>query len=235
MTWNNSRKIRDMSISENLDSIKQQLPPGITLVAVSKTKPDQEVLEAYHAGHRDFGENKVQAMTARLDHLPGDIRWHMIGHLQSNKVKYIAPFVYLIHGVDSLKLLRVIDREAAKNDRIIDCLLQMYIAEEETKFGLSADELREILTASEINDLKIIRIRGLMGMATFTQNMEQVRKEFQYLRRIFEETKAAFFSRDEDLFDQLSMGMSDDYMIAAEEGSTMVRIGSLIFGPRNYV
>lgn len=234
MTLNKGRKIRDMSISENLDSIKKQLPPGITLVAVSKTKTDEEVLEAYRTGHRDFGENKVQALIARLDHLPADIRWHMIGHLQSNKVKYIAPFVCLIHGVDSLKLLGVINREAAKNDRIIDCLLQMHIAEEETKFGLSDEELREILTSEEFNDLQNIRIRGLMGMATFTQNMEQVRKEFQYLRRIFEETKDAFFSREEDLFDQLSMGMSDDYLIAVEEGSTIVRVGSLIFGPRNY-
>jgi len=223
-----------MRISENLASIKKELPPGVTLVAVSKTKPDRDVIEAYEAGHRDFGENKVQALTARIEHLPGDIRWHMIGHLQSNKVKYIAPVVHMIHGVDSLNLLGVIDKEAVKNNRTIDCLMQLHIAEEETKFGLTEQELYEILGSPEFNDFQNIHIRGLMGMATFTQNREQVRKEFQYLKRIFEKTKADFFSSPGQMFNQLSMGMSDDYLIALEEGSTMVRIGSLIFGPRNY-
>lgn len=223
-----------MSISENLASIKKDLPPGVTLVAVSKTKPDRDVLEAYKAGHRDFGENKVQALAARLDQLPQDIRWHMIGHLQSNKVKYIAPFVHMIHGVDSLKLLSVIEKEAVKNDRVIDCLMQIHIAEEETKFGLTEQELSEILGSPEFNEFQNIHIRGLMGMATFTENMVQVRKEFQYLKCIFEKTKLDFFSAPGQMFDQISMGMSDDYRIAVEEGSTMVRIGSLIFGPRNY-
>ena len=203
-------------------------------MAVSKTKPDEAVREAYNAGHLDFGENKIQSLIARKENLPGDIRWHMIGHLQTNKVKYIASFIHLIHGVDSLKLLNVINKEAGKNERTIDCLLQIHIAEEESKFGLSEEELNSLLSSPEFNDLQNIRIRGLMGMATYTEDLDQVRKEFQYLRRIFDETKSRFFVRDEDQFDQLSMGMSGDYKIAVEEGSSMIRIGSLIFGPRNY-
>ena len=203
-------------------------------MAVSKTKPDEAVMEAYNAGHLDFGENKIQSLIARKENLPGDIRWHMIGHLQTNKVKYIASFIYLILGVDSLKLLNVINKEARKNERTIDCLLQIHIAEEESKFGLSEEELNSLLSSPEFNDLQNIRIRGLMGMATYTEDLDQVRKEFQYLRRIFDETKSRFFVRDEDQFDQLSMGMSGDYKIAVEEGSSMIRIGSLIFGPRNY-
>ena len=224
-----------MSLSENLAHITQDLPGGVTLVAVSKTKPDEMVLEAYQAGHLDFGENKVQSLIARKESaLPLDIRWHFIGHLQTNKVKYIASFVFLIHGVDSLKLLRTINKEALKNERVIDCLMQIHIAEEDTKFGLSQEELREILDAPEFREMKHVRIRGLMGMATYTENMEQVRNEFQFLKRIFEETKARYFSEATDQFNQLSMGMSDDYPIALEEGSTMIRVGSRIFGPRQY-
>lgn len=221
-----------MGVAENLNEIKAWLPGSVTLVAVSKTKPDELVMQAYHAGHRDFGENRVQDLTARQQRLPDDIRWHMIGHLQTNKVKHLAPFVTMIHGVDSLKLLQVIDKEALKQGRIIDCLLQLHIAEEETKFGLSLEELNDLVRTDELADLKNIRIRGLMGMATYTENSEQIRKEFRYLKRIFEALKASRF-KDEPAFDQLSIGMSGDYMLAVEEGSTLVRIGSLIFGSRN--
>ena len=222
-----------MEISENLHAVRSKLPAGVTLVAVSKTKPDEMIMEAYRAGHRDFGENKVQDLAAKQERLPEDIRWHMIGHLQSNKVKYLAPFVHMIHGVDSLRLLGVINREAARHDRVIDCLLQLHIAEEETKFGLSREEAIVLLQSEGYREMMNIRVRGVMGMATYTDDQEQIRGEFQNLNRIFEEMKASFFGGQE-YFDQRSIGMSGDYRIAVEEGSTMVRIGSLIFGARNY-
>jgi pyridoxal phosphate enzyme (YggS family) len=191
------------------------------------------VLEAYEAGQRDFGENKVQDLVARKDRLPADIRWHMIGHLQSNKVKYLVPFVHMIHGVDSLKLLKVLQKEAVKANRIIDCLLQVHIAAEETKFGFSGSELLEPAIRDIFYDPGMIRIRGVMGMATYTENSEQIRQEFRLLNSIFDELKSSFFS-NEASFNQRSFGMSGDFHLAIEEGSTMVRIGSLIFGPRNY-
>jgi len=222
-----------MGTDENLKSLLQQIPDQVTLVAVSKTKPDEMIMEAYRSGHRDFGENKVQDLAAKQERLPEDIRWHMIGHLQSNKVKYLAPFVHLIHGVDSFKLLSVINKEALKNHRIIDCLLQVHIAKEDNKFGLSADEITELLHSELFQDLRNLRIRGVMGMATYTEKSGQIREEFRFLKRIFDELKASFFSQAE-YFDKLSFGMSGDYQLAIEEGSNMVRIGSLIFGPRNY-
>jgi pyridoxal phosphate enzyme (YggS family) len=222
-----------MGIAENLDSIRQELPGHICLVAVSKTKTDEEIMEAYRAGHRDFGENKVQELAAKQERLPGDIRWHMIGHLQSNKVKYLASFIHMIHGVDSLKLLSVIDREGGKNGRVMDCLLQVHIAMEESKFGLTEEELMLLLTSESFLDMKNVRIRGLMGMATYTENSDQIREEFRHLKRIFDRLKDERFG-GQPSFDQLSCGMSGDYPLAIEEGSNMVRIGSLIFGPRNY-
>ena len=201
----------------------------ITLVAVSKTKPVEDILELYELGHRDFGENYAQELADKASRLPKDIRWHFIGHLQTNKVKIIAPFVQLIHGVDSLKLLKEIDKEAVKAGKRIDCLLQVYIAQEETKFGLDEQELQVLLdtNASELHELKNIHIRGLMGMASFTEDMEKVRKEFQYLKKLFDK-----FTIHDSRFTTLSMGMSSDYKVAIEEGSNMVRIGSLLFGER---
>ncbi len=222
-----------MGVAENLQVIKEKVPSNVTLVAVSKTKADEAILEAYQAGHRDFGENKVQDLAAKQERLPADIRWHMIGHLQSNKVKYLAPFVHLLHGVDSLKLLGVINREAEKAGRVIDCLLQIRIALEETKFGLTEEELMLLVRSDAFRDMKHIRIRGLMGMATYTENSKQIREEFNHLKRIFDRLKLAQF-KNQDSFDQLSCGMSGDYQLAIEEGSNLVRIGSLIFGPRNY-
>ncbi len=222
-----------MGIVENLQKLTKQIPDHVTLVAVSKTKPDEMIMEAYQAGHRDFGENKVQDLAARQERLPDDIRWHMIGHLQSNKVKYLTSFVHMIHGVDSLKLLKVINREALKSERVIDCLLQVHIAREETKFGLSRDEVLQMVHSESYGELENIRIRGVMGMASYTENSAQIREEFRQLKRIFEELKASVFASRKQ-FDQLSFGMSDDYQLAVEEGSTMVRIGSLIFGSRNY-
>jgi len=222
-----------MGVAENLQVIKENIPPHVTLVAVSKTKADEVIMEAYQAGHRDFGENKVQDLAAKQERLPADIRWHMIGHLQSNKVKYLAPFVYMLHGVDSLKLLGVINREAEKNKRVIDCLLQLRIALEETKFGLSEEELMQLISSDAFRAMKHIRIRGLMGMATYTENSNQIREEFRHLKLIFDKLKGSKFA-DQESFDQLSCGMSGDYQLAIEEGSNLVRIGSLIFGPRNY-
>ncbi len=222
-----------MGVAENLQVIKEKVPSNVTLVAVSKTKPDEAILEAYQAGHRDFGENKVQDLAAKQERLPADIRWHMIGHLQSNKVKYLAPFVHLLHGVDSLKLLGVINREAEKAGRVIDCLLQIRIALEETKFGLTEEELMLLVRSDAFREMKHIRIRGLMGMATYTENSKQIREEFNHLKRIFDRLKLAQF-KNQDSFDQLSCGMSGDFQLAIEEGSNLVRIGSLIFGPRNY-
>lgn len=217
-----------MSIQENLKIIQSTIPEHVTLVAVSKTKPVEDLQEAYDAGIRDFGENKIQEMCDKYEVLPKDIRWHMIGHVQTNKVKYMAPFVYLIHGVDSLKLLKEINKQAEKNNRVIDVLLQQFIADEETKFGLDEEEIRQIMT-EEIQSLPNIRVVGLMGMATFTDDENQVRNEFKTLKSNFDLLK-----KNHSDVSILSMGMSGDYEMAIEEGSTMVRIGSSIFGNRNY-
>ena len=216
-----------MLIAQNLTEIKSQIPAHVTLVAVSKTKPVADLMEAYDAGQRIFGENKIQEMTDKWEVMPKDIEWHMIGHVQTNKVKYMAPYVSLIHGVDSLKLLQEINKQAAKNNRVIDCLLQIYIAEEESKFGLDEQELEEILSSTEFKQLKNIRIVGLMGMATFTENKNQIEKEFKHLKTIFDKLK----TQNSEL-KTLSMGMSGDYQLAISCGSTMVRIGSSIFGSR---
>ena len=217
-----------MSIASNLNTIKATLPEHVTLVAVSKTKPVSDLIQAYEAGQRIFGENKIQEMTEKWEQMPKDIQWHMIGHVQSNKVKFMAPFVSLIHGVDSLKLLQEINKQALKNNRTIDCLLQIYIAEEESKFGLDEKELNELLTSVEFNELKNIRILGLMGMATFTEDQNQIKKEFAHLKSIFDSIQKLQIV---DL-KTISMGMSGDYQLAIECGSTMVRIGSSIFGGR---
>ncbi|MBO9585168.1 MAG: YggS family pyridoxal phosphate-dependent enzyme [Flavobacterium sp.] len=217
-----------MSIQSNLNTIKATLPEHVTLVAVSKTKPVSDLMQAYEAGQRIFGENKIQEMTEKWEQMPKDIQWHMIGHVQSNKVKFMAPYVTLIHGVDSLKLLQEINKQALKNKRIIDCLLQIYIAEEESKFGLDKKELNELLTSPEFKELKNIRILGLMGMATFTEDQNQIKKEFTHLKSIFDSIQKLQIV---DL-KTISMGMSGDYQLAIECGSTMVRIGSSIFGGR---
>ena len=222
-----------MSIASQLHTIQQSLPSQVTLVAVSKTKPIPDLMEAYAAGQRIFGENKVQEMCDKQLLLPTDIQWHIVGHLQSNKVKYIAPFVSLIQAVDSLKLLQEINKQAAKNNRIIDCLLQIYIAQEETKFGLNFEEAEQLLSSPAFQELKNVRIVGLMGMASNTDNKEQVRMEFRSLKNFFDKIKTQE-SRLETTYTILSMGMSSDYNISIEEGSTMVRIGSSIFGERDY-
>ena len=216
-----------MSIKNNLQTIKSTLPSNVTLVAVSKTKPNVDIIEAYKAGQRVFGENKIQEMTQKWEDLPKDIEWHMIGHVQTNKVKYMAEYVALVHGVDSFKLLKEINKQAQKQNRTINCLLQVHIAEEETKFGLNKTELIDILNSEEYKNMSNIKVVGLMGMATFTTNVAQVRKEFKTLKTLFEDTKAIVST-----INTLSMGMSGDYKIAIEEGSTMVRIGSSIFGSR---
>ena len=212
-----------MGIKENLNKLRSNISPDITLVAVSKTKPVNDLLDAYHAGQRDFGENKIQEMASKWEQLPKDIRWHMIGHVQTNKVKYMTPFVHTIHAVDSLKLLKEIQKQAHKNDRVIECLIQIRIAEEETKFGLPESELDELLEVAK--NFSNVNIKGLMGMATFTTNNDQIRNEFKQL--------AGCFKRHSD-FETLSMGMSGDFPIAIEEGATMIRVGSKIFGERNY-
>lgn len=217
-----------MSIKENLEKIKSALPEHVILVAVSKTKPERDLQEAYDAGQRIMGENKVQEMVGKWESLPKDIQWHMIGHVQRNKVKYMIDFVALIHGVDSFRLLKEINKRAKKADRTVDCLLQIHIAEEDTKFGLDKKELHEIVASEEFQKFKNVSIKGLMGMATFTDDNDQVRREFKQLKSIFEELKTKLPE-----IDVLSMGMSGDYKIAIEEGSTMVRIGSSIFGARN--
>ena len=223
-----------MSISKNLNNIKSQLPTHVTLVAVSKTKPISDLMEAYDAGQRIFGENYVQELVEKQEQMPNDIQWHFIGHLQSRKVKLIAPFVSLIHGVDSLKLLQEINKQGAKNNRVIDCLLQVFIAEEESKFGLDEQELNEILEQvhNDKENYKNIRIVGLMGMATFTENQNQIEKEFKHLKTIFDKYKK--LNTEHCQLNTLSMGMSGDYQLAISCGSTMVRIGSSIFGTRNY-
>lgn len=220
-----------MSITQNLQHIKSILPEHVTLVAVSKTKPVSDLMEAYNAGQRVFGENYVQELVDKQPQLPNDVAWHFIGHLQSNKVKYIAPFVSLIHGVDSFKLLKEIDKQAAKNNRVINCLLQVFIAEEESKFGLDENELNEILNQVQNDEtLKNIKIVGLMGMSTFTDNQQQVKKEFLNLKAIFD--KHSSLKTENCQLNTISMGMSGDYQLAIECGSTMVRIGSSIFGVR---
>jgi pyridoxal phosphate enzyme (YggS family) len=218
-------------ISERLNEIRNTLHTKVTLIAVSKTKPASLIQEAYNAGQRHFGENKVQEMVEKAAVLPKDIQWHLIGHLQSNKVKYIAPFVHLIHSVDSLKLLAEINKQGKKNDRVINCLLQFHIAQEETKFGLDINEAEEILQTTEYKSMQHIRICGVMGMASFTEDDLQIKNEFSALNNIFNQLKNDFF-RDDELFCERSMGMSSDYVIAQKEGSTMVRIGSTIFGGR---
>ena len=222
-----------MSITNNLHNIKSQLPNHVTLVAVSKTKPVADLMEAYNAGQRIFGENYVQELVEKYEQLPNDIQWHFIGHLQSRKVKLIAPFVSLIHGVDSLKLLEEINKQATKNNRVIDCLLQVYIADEETKFGLDENELDELLNSQEFKTFENIRIVGLMGLATFTDNNDQIKKELQNLKSIFDKINKESISKDAiNRVSILSMGMSGDYQLAIECGSNMVRIGSSIFGTR---
>jgi PLP dependent protein len=216
-----------MAIKDNLEKILDSLPPNVTLVAVSKTKPLELVMEAYEAGQRDFGENYVQELTDKYTELPKDIRWHFIGHLQSNKVKYIAPFVNLIHGVDSLKLLQEIDKQAKKNQRVIDCLLQIYIATEETKFGLSFEECTELLESGIFAQLKNVKIKGFMAMASNTDNEDELRKEFALLKLFYDRISANVLE-----LSILSAGMSSDYKIAIEQGSNMIRIGSTIFGNR---
>lgn len=218
-----------MSISSNLEKIESSLPNNVVLVAVSKTKPIETVMEAYEAGQRVFGENKVQEMVQKWETLPKDIQWHMIGHLQRNKVKYMAEFVSLVHGVDSLRLLQEIDKQAKKHNRVIDCLLQIHIAEEESKFGLNQKELDGLIASEEFKLLKNVKIKGLMGMATFTHDKGQIRKEFKFLTTCFQDLTTKL-----DDISILSMGMSGDYQIAIDEGSNMVRIGSSIFGARNY-
>ena len=222
-----------MSIAENLLDTQNKIPGSVLLVAVSKTKPNSDVLEAYNAGQRVFGENKVQDLLLKEEELPKDIEWHMIGHLQTNKVKYIAGFVGLIQSVDSARLLGVINKEGAKHNRTIDCLMEIKIGKEESKIGLSKDDLIQILSSNEYMDMNNIRIIGVMGMATFTDDDTIIRSEFQELKSIYSEVKDRFFS-DSDSFKEISMGMSSDYSLAIEEGSTMVRVGSAIFGARSY-
>jgi pyridoxal phosphate enzyme (YggS family) len=218
-------------IKAQLEAIRSSLPATTVLIAVSKTHPIERIMEAYEAGQRDFGENKVQDLVEKYEALPKDIRWHMIGHLQSNKVKYIAPFVHLIHGVDSFKLLLEINKQGQKIQRKIPCLLQFHIAQEETKFGLSMDEATALLSSPDFNNMQHTLLCGVMGMATFTENTAQIREEFQSLHAIYQQLKSRCFPSNPE-FKEISMGMSDDYPIAMEEGSTLIRVGSKIFGKR---
>jgi pyridoxal phosphate enzyme (YggS family) len=219
-------------ISENLSKVKAKLPSDVELVAVSKTKPNEAILEAYETGQRIFGENRVQELVDKFEALPKDIEWHFIGHLQTKKVKYIAPFVALIHGVDSFKLLQEINKRAKNEERIINVLLQFHIAQEDSKFGFDFDEAEDMLESEEFVALENINVRGVMGMATFTENKEKIQDEFRTLNNYFQVFKSHFFKFNES-FSVVSMGMSGDYEIAIEEGSNMVRIGSTIFGERN--
>lgn len=218
-----------MSIAKNIEKIKAEIPQHVDLVAISKTKPESDILEAYNAGQRLFGENKVQEMTPKWESLPKDIKWHMVGHVQRNKVKYMAEFVELIHAVDSLKLLKEIEKQAAKYDRVISCLLQIKIAEEDTKYGINVDEAQSILHSEAYRKMSHVKVIGLMGMATLTEDEEKIRSEFSFLKKTFDDFK----SRD-NFFTTLSMGMSGDYRIAVDCGSTMIRVGSSIFGERDY-
>jgi pyridoxal phosphate enzyme (YggS family) len=221
-----------MAIGDNIKRLKKETGPiNVTLIAVSKTKPVEEIQEAYDAGQRLFGENMVQELVEKQEHLPKDIQWHLIGHLQSNKVKYIAPFISMIQSVDSLKLLQEINKHAEKNNRVVDCLLQIYIADEETKFGLGFDEAIELLRSEEFAELTHVKIRGLMGIATNTENEKQIKEEYYELKTFFDGIKQSFFRKDA-AFDTLSMGMSSDYQLAIEQGSNMIRLGSTIFGAR---
>ena len=222
-----------MRIQENLNQIKSTLPEQVTLVAVSKTKPVSDLMEAYHAGQRVFGENKIQEMADKYEVMPKDIEWHMIGHVQRNKVKYMASFVHLIHGVDTLKLLKEINKRAKKHDRVIDCLLQIKIASEDSKFGMSAQEASELIQSKDISELKNIRIVGVMGMATFTDNQSQIEQEFNFLKTTFDTLNKLNTANCK--LHTISMGMSGDYQLAIDCGSTMIRVGSSIFGERNYV
>ncbi len=220
-----------MSVADNLKNVMKEIPQGVRLVAVSKTNPAESILEAYNEGQNIFGESRVQELVPKYQLLPKEIDWHLIGHLQTNKVKYIAPFVSLIHSADSLQLLEEINRQAIKYSRVINCLLQVHIAEEETKFGFSESELYQLLESHSIKELNNIKICGLMGMATLTENKSQIRKEFKHLYRLFNSVKTSGLINKQS-FNEISMGMSSDYIIAIEEGSTMVRIGSKIFGER---
>ena len=220
-------------IKENLEKIRATLPKSVTLVAVSKTKPVSDLQEAYDAGQRAFGENYPQEMRDKHEVLPQDIQWHFIGHLQTNKIKYIIPYVTLIHSIDSANLLEAVNKEAKKHERVVDCLLQFHIALEETKFGLDLDEARQLLGSEAFRQMENVRICGVMGMGTFTDDMEEVRKEFKHLKGIFDTLKKEYFA-DQPQFKELSMGMSEDYPIAIEEGATLIRVGSKIFGARVY-
>ena len=219
-------------IKDNLNNVRSTIPENVTLIAVSKTKPVSDLQEAYDAGQRIFGENKALEMRDKYQELPKDVKWHFIGHLQTNKIKYIVPFVTLIHSIDSISLLEAVNKEAVKNNRVIDCLLQFHIAQEETKFGLDVEEAKTMIESDNFKKLNNVRIVGVMGMATFTDDENQVRNEFKTLKNIFDTLKENYFK--DDSFKEISMGMSDDYPIAIEEGATMVRVGSKIFGARNY-
>lgn len=219
-------------IVSNLLSLKEKIPASVKIVAVSKTKPAEDILEAYNAGHKSFGENRVQELLSKKDLLPDDIEWHLIGHLQSNKVRSVVPFVSMIHSVDSMKLLKIIDSESLQIRRKVNCLLQIHIAKEETKYGFSMPELRELINNGDLIKIGWVNICGVMGMATFTDDTGIILEEFRYLKSCFMELKAGYF-RNDDNFREISMGMSDDYMLAIGEGSTIVRIGTLIFGERN--
>lgn len=217
---------QEVNIDKNIREIKRSLPEHVTLVAISKTKSNEAIMEAYEAGQRIFGENRVQELEVKQPDLPKDIQWHMVGHLQRNKVKYIAPFISMIHAVDTPRLLREINKQAKKNDRVIDCLLQMKIAEEDTKFGMDATQIKEILASENYSQYENVRVRGLMAMATFTDDKDQVNREFKTIHNLYKDLK------DPYNFDILSIGMSGDYPIAIENGSTMIRVGSAIFGDR---
>jgi PLP dependent protein len=223
-----------MNINNNINNFRQNLPPGCKLIAVSKTQPVTRVQEAYDAGQRIFGENKVQELVAKYEVLPKDIQWHMIGHLQTNKVKYIAPFIHLIHSIDSVKLLEEINKQGAKAGRIIHGLLQIHIAREETKFGFSGDELLQLIDSTRWLEWAHVQITGLMAMATFTENQQQIREEFQTVKKLFDTLKQRPLPENVCMR-ELSIGMSGDYQIAIEEGSTMIRIGTAIFGERQYI
>ncbi|SDZ96615.1 YggS family pyridoxal phosphate-dependent enzyme [Psychroflexus halocasei] len=218
-----------VKIAQNLEEIKSQVGPNVTLVAVSKTKPESDIMEAYNAGHRVFGENKIQEMADKYESLPKDIEWHMIGHVQSNKVKYMAPFVTLVHAVHKMKLLKEINKRAKQNNRVIDCLLQVKIADEDSKYGMSVNETEAFLKDERLNNFENVRIKGLMGMATFTDDEEQLKHEFSILQNLYHKLEKEYSE-----FDTLSMGMSGDYEVAIAHDSNMVRVGSSIFGERNY-
>jgi len=220
-------------IASNIKTLKQQIPPSVKLVAVSKTKSVADILEAYNSGHKCFGENRVQELLQKKDLLPHDIEWHLVGHLQTNKVRSVVPFISMVESVDSFRLLKIIDSEASAVNRVVSCLLQIHIAEEETKFGFSMHEIHEMLLSEDFHKFHSVMISGVMGMATFTDDTGRIRKEFRFLKECFNELKTKYFEDDKD-FKEISMGMSGDFKIAVSEGSTIVRIGSLIFGERNY-